>query len=262
MFGASARGDVLGLKQPRLAAVYDDSAAAFRPQDSMYFAMLAGEMASWFHECGLAEEESSWPEGSQPCMPLSEWKRFFGETIRDPIRSGLYLRREFFDVWPLAGDHSILAEVNDHILSELAGNELAVTLLANDTLAHLPIFTFFEGLVLDLDGERRDSFDIATAAIWPIADAARVFALARRRLAPANTLSRLEAAAQDFPPGATILRDAAEAFRVALYYQTLAGGSRIEPCTLGKFDQRLLKTMFTSIERLLEFTASTFEPGA
>jgi signal-transduction protein with cAMP-binding, CBS, and nucleotidyltransferase domain len=241
--------------------MYDDSAAGFRPQDSMYFAMLAGEMATWFHSCGLAGEEEIWPEGSQPGMPLSEWKRFYKETIQDPIRSGVYARREFFDVWALVGDRSILWKLNEDVLRELGENPVAVTLLANDTLAHLPVFTFFEGLVLDLDGERRDSFDIATAAIWPIADAARVFALASRRLAPANTLQRLEAAAQDFPRGAAILRDAAEAFRVALYYQTLAGGSRIEPCALGKFDQRLLKTMFSSIERLLEFTAATFEPA-
>ena len=39
---------------------------------------------------------------------------------------------------------------------------------------------------------------------------------------------------------------------------TGSSGSRIEPAQLGKFDQRLLKTAFASIQRLLEFTASTF----
>ena len=76
-----------------------------------------------------------------------------------------------------------------------------IPLLANDTLAHLPPLTFFRGLVLELDGAQHDSFDIASAAITPIADAARVFAIAKRRLAPANTLERLAQAALDFPGG-------------------------------------------------------------
>ena len=191
-------------------------------------------------------------------MPLSEWRRFYDETIRDPVGHDLYARREFFDLWSLAGDHSVLQQVQEHILAELRDHEMVITLLAHDTLAHLPSFTFFRGLVLNLDGGQQDSFDIASAAIAPIADAARVFTMAKQRLAPANTLERLQTAIADFPAGGPILRDAAEAFRIALYYQTLAGSSRIEPGKLGRFDQRLLKTVFSSIQRLLEFTASTF----
>ena len=57
------------------------------------------------------------------------------------------------------------------ILLELRDDEAAIPLLANDTLAHLPPLTFFRGLVLDLDGGQRDTLDIASAAISPIADA-------------------------------------------------------------------------------------------
>ena len=261
MFGSSARGDLLQVGLPAIAVVYDDSAAGFRGEDSAYYAALAGETAAWFHNCGLAGAEWPWPEGSQPSMPLSEWRRFFCETIRNPIGNNLYARREFFDVWPLSGDPSFLEGLQRQIMLELRDDEAAIPLLANDTLAHLPPLTFFRGLVLDLDGGQRDTLDIASAAISPIADAARVFAIAKRRLAPANTLERLRTAALDFPEGAATLRDAAEAFRIALYYQTLAGGSRIEPGALGKFDQRLLKTAFSSTQRLLEFTASTFLPS-
>src|SRR5713226_870716 len=107
MFGGSVRGDLLMPALPTIAAVYDDSDEAFRPADSMYFAAVAGETLEWFHACGLVGAGVLWPEGSRPCMPLSEWTRFYSETIRNPIGHDLYARREFLDVGPLAGELSI-----------------------------------------------------------------------------------------------------------------------------------------------------------
>jgi signal-transduction protein with cAMP-binding, CBS, and nucleotidyltransferase domain len=256
MFGESARGDLLTPLAPTIAVVYDDRDAASGPEDSIYFAAVAGETLSWFHAGGLDGPGLCWPDGSRPCMPLSEWRRFYCETIRKPLENGLYARREFFDVRPLSGDARILKSLEDEIVRELCVNELTVRLLANDTLANLPPLTFFRGLVLGLDGVHRESFDIYTSAVAPIAAAARVLAIARGRLAAVSTLERLEAAQADFPQETTILREAADAFRIALYYQALAGAVEIDARRLSRFDQMLLKTAFTSIQRLLEFTES------
>lgn len=135
---------------------------------------------------------------------------------------------------------------------------MAIALLANDTLIHLPPLTFFRGLVMELDGAQRETFDIEEAVVGPLTDAARVFALAARRLTPVGTLDRLRLAEIDFPQGAPTIREAADAFRIGLYYQNLARGPRILPGRLGKFDQALLKTAFPSITRFLEFTLSVF----
>jgi CBS domain-containing protein len=257
-FGMAARGDLMRLVLPSLAAVYNDSGGACAPEASAYFAALAGQTAARFHACELDGPGAAWPEGALPCMPLSEWKRFYSETVRNPMGHDLYARREFFDLRALAGDRSVLEKLREHLLVELRDHDVLVPLLANDTLSHLPPLTFFRGMVLELDGGRRDSFDIAGSVVDPIADAARVFALARRRLSPAGTLERLEAAALDFPAAAPVFREAAAAFRVGLYHQTLAGSCRIEPSKLGRYDQRLLKTAFSSIQHLLELTTSTF----
>jgi len=262
MFGAMARGDLVGLGLPTIAAVYDDSNESFKPEDRFYFGALAGEVADTFHACGLAGPAQHWPEGAQPSMPLSEWIRLYGETIRNPVGHDLFGRREFFDLRPLSGDPSIFRKLQDHILIEFHDHETAIPLLANDTLIHLPPLTFFRGLVLDLDGAQRDSFDISRAIVSPLADAARVFALARRRLTPVNTLERFAMAMVDFPEGTSIISEAADAFRIGLYYQTQAGSALITPGKLGKFDQLLLKTAFSSIQRFLEFTLSTFVGNA
>jgi CBS domain-containing protein len=258
MFGAMARGDLLALKLPAIAVVYDDSHEDFKSEDTLYFAALAGETLTVLDACGLSGAARDWPEGSAPSMPLSEWVRFYKETIRNPVSNGLYARREFFDLSPLSGDETIFEKLHDYILFELHDHETAIALLANDTLMQLPPLTFFRGLVMGLDGVQRENFSIDEAVVAPLADAARVLQLAKGRLAPANTLKRFDAAVLDFPAGAAVISEAAEAFRIGLYYRTLVGKSRITPGTLGKFDQLLLKTAFSSIHRFLEFTHSAF----
>ena len=107
---------------------------------------------------------------------------------------------------------------------------------------HLPPLTFYDGAVLDLDGGRRARLDLERSALIPITDAARVFALAHGRLDPPGTLDRLAAAGLD---------EAANAYRVSLFYHTVGG-------TLSRYDQMQLKTAFVSIQRLLDLTAKTF----
>jgi len=65
-------------------------------------------------------------------------------------------------------------------------------------------------------------------------------------------------AALHSPEKAGIFKDAADAFRMGLYHQAVAGTPLIAPSGLGKLDQRMMKTSFSSILRLLELTASTF----
>lgn len=257
-FGAAARADLVTPLWPNIAAVYDD--ASSDDSAGLYFAALNGETAGWLHAFGLHATQSVWPPGAHPCMPLSAWKRFFSDTVARPLDQDLYARREFFDLRPFSGDGAILTELRAHLEEELARPGPLIPLLANDTLSHLPPLTFFGGLVVELGGGERPVFDVATTALTPIADAARVFALAAKRLTVTNTLDRLAAAAADYPGHAQIFQEAAEAFRIALYHQTLAGSPQIDPAQLGRYDSRLLKTAFASIARLLEFTHETFIP--
>lgn len=262
LFGAAARGEVLVPAAPSIATVYDDSHHAFRTEDASYFSAVTAEAIALFERCGLKNKNSWWPEGVQRSMPIQEWKRLYGETIGNPLGHDLYARREFFDCAPLVGDHSIPRELWSHILVKLQEHEVTIPLLANDTLAHLPPLTFFGGMVLELDGAKSESLDIRGTVMSPIADAARVFAFAKRQFTRANTLERLRAAAQDFPDGAQIFRESEDAFRVALYYLALSGEDRVDPRKLRKFDQLLLKKAFSCVQRLLEFTVSTFIPSS
>ena len=145
--------------------------------------------------------------------------------------------------------------------AQFGKDQQTTTLLANDTLARLPPLTFFRGLVVELDGAQTDKVDLNATALTPVADAARVFALATGSPFPANTIDRLQVATEAFPDGVRVFTDAAEAFRIALYCRCTTGGSVLVPSRLGKLDQRLLKTAFTSILRLIEYTDATFMPA-
>lgn len=262
LFGAAARGDVLEPALPALAVLYDDEATNCAVTDRLYFTALAGRALSRLHNCGLANEEWEWPEGAQPSMPLSEWKRLYAETIDRPLDFDLFARREFFDCVAMGGDGELLRHLQQSIREALSAESTALALLANDTLAEIPPLTFFRGMVLDMEGTPQKSFDVAHTMISPLANAARVLALANGRLHPVNTRQRLAAAIADYPHAEVLLREAIDAFRIGLYYRALAGGASIEPTSLGKFDQLLLKTSFASIHRFLEFTVETFIPSA
>jgi CBS domain-containing protein len=160
----------------------------------------------------------------------------------------------------LGGDAELIQETSEWLRDQLTRADLLVPLLASDTLGHLPPLTFFSGLVLALDGSAQEELDLARTALWPISDAARVFALAAG-LPDVSTLERLARAAgiSDSPD---VFRDAAEAYRIALYHQALAGSSRLEPARLARLDQRLLKTAFQSVLRLLETTMRMYVVSA
>lgn len=251
-YGALARGELLRFVPPKVGVVFDDGPLGDPTQASIYGTIVAGRVADWLHKCGLNGPEARWPDGAHPCMPRTEWQHFFGSTIRNPIGHDLFSRREFFDLRPLSGDPALIGDLEAWLSGQLKQAELLVPLLANDTLGNLPPLTFFSGLVVSLDGTERHGLDLTETALHPISDAARVFALANGH-AQINTLERL-AAIGDAP----VFQDAAEAYRIALYHQAMAGANRIDPSKLERLDQRLLKTAFTSVLRLLEHTTQRF----
>jgi signal-transduction protein with cAMP-binding, CBS, and nucleotidyltransferase domain len=254
-FGDAARGDLMQPSFPTIAAIYDDLHPLYNPADRKYFLVVAEKVAHWLQESGLSGDLMCWPEGANPAMALSDWKRLYSDTIQHPLDHDLYTCRGFFDIQLLTGEPSILTALQVHIAEAFSKESLALALLANDTLSHVPPLTFFEGLVVGIDGARSESFDIDAAILSPIADAARVYALATGNFNTSGTLSRLQQSADS-------ALEAMEAFRVALYYRTLEGAPHIAPSRLGKLDQNLIKSALNSTKRFLEATFQRFTEPA
>ena len=267
LFGRAGRGETIVPFQPELGLVCDDCSTGSGTDSRKYFSAVLDRTLSYLAECGLQPAPDPVLDLTiPPCQSLAQWKKVFQARIADPIGSAVYRSRMLFDFQPLSGDRSLVSELNRTIASELKRSGPFIPIMANDTMSNLPPLTFFRGLVVELDGAQRDTLDVETTALGPITDAARVFALAAGDLHVTNTLARLEQAAISLPAHSAVLREAAQAFRVATHQQAIASfggeGTIIRPSILGRYDQRLLKTAFDAIQRLLELSSTVFDVAA
>ena len=201
------------------------------------------------------------------CRPLSDWKAFYAGLVRDPIRNAIYTAREYLDFRVACGDASLGRDLQRVLLDELGRADAFIPVLANDTIANLPPLTFYRDSIVESDGSLRQTLDIEKTALDPLVDAARVFAFAGREASTANTLRRLQLAADGAPHLASVLDDAAEGLRILVYHHALAGLAAqtdeavVHPSRLNRYEQRLLKTAFDATRRFLELAYSAYNVG-
>jgi CBS domain-containing protein len=263
LFGRAGRAELIEPVQPEIGVVYQDPPEQQKADVARYFQTVEEIALRHLTACGL---EKPRPAGYEKdilrCRSLSEWKQFFSGIITNPIENEIYAVRRFLDFRVLQGEPELERELRASITEDLKRARQFIPIMANDTMEHLPPMTFFRGLVIELDGAQTQTLDLETTALCPIIDAARVYSLAAGTLDAKSTLERLDLAEATVPEAESVFHEAAAAFRVASYYAAVAaldGSSRnplIEPSQLTKYDQRLLKTSFESVQKLIEFTSS------
>ena len=194
------------------------------------------------------------------CQPLSVWKERYAGWVRDPVRREIYRARALFDLRGIWEPSPLLHDLRRHIASELDGNDAFIAVLANDTLANQPPLTFFHGLVVDDEETESAHLDIVRSALQPLTDVGRVFALDQGAVEQTSTCERFDQAARHHREQQALLREAAEAFRIALFHRACAGlggghdGSLVDPARLTKYEQTVLKSVFRTVVALLELT--------
>jgi CBS domain-containing protein len=265
LFGQAGRGERLAPTAFDLGAVYGDPAPEERERAAAYFTTLAGLVLERLPSCGLLSSRVVVDTGAA-ARPLSEWIALYADRVRDPIGSAIASVRSAFDVRAACGDRALAAELEHSVAAELERAEAFVPVLANDAIANLPPLTFTRDRVIDSDGVERATLDLEASALDPVADAARVAALAGRRPSGPNTLRRLEAAAAAAPQFLSIFDDAAEGFRILAYHDAVARRARpddplVTPARLGRFEQRMLKSAFDMARRFLDLTYTLHNPG-
>ena len=194
------------------------------------------------------------------CQPLSVWKERYTGWVHDPVRREIYRARALFDLRGIWEPSPLLDDLRSHIAGELNGNDAFITVLANDTLANQPPLTFFRGLVVEDEKTESAHLDIVRSALQPLTDVGRVFALDRGAVWQTSTWERFDLAARHHHEQQALLREAAEAFRVALFHRVRAGlsgrhdGSLVDPSRLTKYEQTVLKSVFRTVVAILELT--------
>ena len=253
-FGAAARGELLTGAMPDVGVVHEGDGEVPRH--------LGEQVSEALRQCGYhSPDDAITPSNERGCRSLAEWRDSYSRWITDPVLSGIYAALPFFELAPVRGDAALATALQQHIREEVKKNESFVPILANDSMANLPPLTFFQGLVVEDDGERTSRFDLRRSTLRPLADVGRVFALERADTSQTPTIVRLEAAGAEVEEQRDLFADAASTFRVALYHQARiglrdgTGGWAIKPKALSKMEQQVLKNGFRTIMKLLEFTA-------
>lgn len=259
-FGSAGRDEMLSATVPNISLVYADPPGNEAVEIRRYFETFTAKVTRKLEACGLQPR----PDTAAICRTLSDWNEYYARRVQDPIGNRIYESRETFDFQVVSGDTSLGTELQAALLKVMAESEAFLPVLANDTIANQPPLTFFRGAVIEADGRLNTALDLEKTALIPVADAARVIAFRGRDVTSFDTLQRLRRAADALPLYASILHDAADAWRIVGYHQALAGFALPEnseaslATRLTRFDQRLLKTAFDSIRRFLEL-ASTLD---
>jgi len=246
------------------ALVYANPPVEQKEQAAAWFSRLADGVCMMLASIGYDAHGETLADNADWCKPVNQWRLSLNEWILNPVDNNILTKVPFFDFRPVAGNFKLAGQLRREIDKAVHRNPRFIPLLANDSLENLPPLTIFRDSVMDQAGVLWTCIDTKLHAMRPLADTARVLALQLGMLETTSTIERFRTAAQCLPKYKDLFEDAAEASRVALFYQTLHGlknqddGRYIRPAELAKIDHEKLKSVFRVVLRLLDFMRDYF----
>lgn len=231
-----------------------------------YFMELAQKVTKYLHTIGFeyctADMMASNPKW---CASLSEWQAQFTNWIQQPTDESILLSSIFFDFSPIYGDVSLVDSLSDAIFEALEQGDLFFAFMGRDTFKNPSPVGFFRQLLVEQDGEHKDSFDIKARAMMPLIDAARILTLYNRSKHLNNTALRFENLANLEPQNSELYLSCSYAFKALLKFRTKQGilyndsGRYITLQSLSKEEKLKLKRCFKPIKDIQELLKVRFQ---
>lgn len=125
------------------------------------------------------------------CQPLDVWQGYFRDWIAHPSPEAQMLSSVMFDLRAIAGEATLLSELQAGTLDMAARNSIFVAHMVSNALKHRPPLGLIGGFATIRSGEHRHHIDMKHNGVVPVADLARVYAL-QGRIGAVNTRARLE----------------------------------------------------------------------
>ncbi|WP_158856103.1 DUF294 nucleotidyltransferase-like domain-containing protein [Lunatibacter salilacus] len=264
--GSEGRGEQLLRTDLDNAIIYEDVPESLSDQAASYFHLIARDVMDILFACGFqACPGEMMANNPQWCQPISIWKRYFSDWIRQPDQESLMMATIFFDYRPVAGFHPLANSLTEHIYSEIEKEKIFLNFFAKNALLNPPPLGFFRNFIVEKSGEQRDKFDIKLRAMMPLADAARLLMLSHRVFGINNTFKRFEKLAELEPTNQELYLDAGKAYEIFMRIRALEGlknqtsGRYIQPESLGKLQRQLLKNAFFPIDELQKIIRVRFQ---
>jgi CBS domain-containing protein len=196
------------------------------------------------------------------CQPLGAWKRIFRDWVAQPEPLALMHASIFFDLRPMYNQTELAAELTDDLRESLRRERGVFAFLTHNALANRPPLSFFRRFVVDRSGEYRNTFDLKLHGLTPVVYLARVLALEAGFLESSHTFARLEHAGKHLDGVAAMADSATDAFRylldmrlahhLRLLVEDQKVNDHIDPATLSKTQQRMLRALFATVQEAQE----------
>lgn len=263
VYGSAGRKEQTFMTDQDHAIVYRDpagheEAAAARE----YFGRFSAFVVDAFQRCGFARCRGNFmasnPEWRQP---LAAWKRMFSDWIQSPHGDAIFKAANLFDFRGLHGDLGLAAQLREHLMRALAGQEIFLKAMADHAADFRPAFSLFGSLVLEKDGGHANRLDLKKSCLMPLVNVVRLFSF-ESRIPETSTLERLAVLAGRHPAVKAAGKDLLQAFeflsllRIRHQHEQivmdLEPDNFIQPDALGSLDQQHLKQTCRLLLRTIE----------
>jgi CBS domain-containing protein len=241
------------------AILFEDVPGEFIDGVRGYFLKFADKVCTWLDQAGYTFCKGDvMAKNPQWCQPLSVWKEYFAKWIATVEPMALMQSNIFFDFRGGYGDMELAAQLRRHLFADLAKRPNFFRYLTETSLDMKPPLGFFGNFIVESKGEHRDSFDIKKS-MTTIVNFARAYAL-YHGIEETNTPERLNRiflinvlSSQDYhelEQSYSFLMQMRFVRQVtAIMKENGKPDNYINPKTLSRIEQTMLREIFKSIEK-------------
>ncbi|CAH9060712.1 hypothetical protein PSECIP111951_02337 [Pseudoalteromonas holothuriae] len=259
--GSMARDEQLIVTDQDNALILDNSYQY--NMHGKYFEQLAKFVCDGLANCGYTYCDGG-IMASNPAWRLTfdQWQAQFSDWIENPKPEALLNSSIFFDLEGVWGKVKWAESLTNFISKKAQKTPGFLAAMAHNALRRTPPLGFFNGFVLEQDGQHRRSMNIKRRGTAPLSDLVRVHALAvgsRKQ----NSFERLE----DINEANILPKGKVQDLQAALEYiaimrikhqswqieQNEKPDNSLSPETLSEFEQRNLKEAFGVLDKAQSF---------
>lgn len=259
IFGSEGRREQTLKTDQDNAIMFEDVPMEFIDGVRGYFLKLGDRVCKWLDQVGYAFCKGEvMAKNPKWCQPISTWRDYFSSWIATVEPEALLQASIFFDYRGAYGDMELPAQLRRRLFASFAARPNFFRYLTENSLMVKPPLGFFGNFIVESKGEHRDSFDIKSS-MTTIVNIARIYAL-KNGIEETNTLERLKQLylknvlswrkyheleqSYSFLMQLRFVRQIAAVMR-----ENKSPDNYINPKTLSRLEQTMLREIFKSIEK-------------
>jgi len=191
VLGSEGRREQTMVTDQDNAIIYEDVSYDKISEINKYFLYFGQKINLWLDRIGYNYCRGDIMAGNpQWCQPVSKWKDYFSNWIKNETRDSSLGISIFFDFRTVYGDHQFAEQLRSHIDKISYDKPDFYQRMAQDTLKYKLPLNIFKSASVDSPGAKPETMDLKTG-IMPVTDFARIYSL-YHRIIETNTILRIE----------------------------------------------------------------------